>query len=554
MSLPLLAILVLTALTLGYFLYGRFIASQYRLDDAKRCPSEEVNDGEDFIPTKPFYLLGQHFSAIAAAGPIVGPIAACMAFGWVPCILWIAFGVIFIGAVHDFSALVASVRHKAQSIAGIVKQNLGRRAWVAILAFIWIALVYVIVAFADATATSFIGKIEELDGVKVAFEKGGAVAFSSTAYLLLAMVMGLLQKRFNPPLWLMTLIFVPATIGVVWLGTQMSTLLLMGHKAWVVAIMAYCFISSLMPVWLLLQPRGYLGGFVLYIALAIGVVGIFFGGYSIEQPAFRGWNDARTGEPLFPLLFVTIACGACSGFHGLVCSGTTSKQIAKESHCQPVGYGAMLLEAFVALVALATILVVAKPSGSAGSIYGDGMGKFLCVIIGEKNRLFATVFGTMVFSTFVFDTLDVATRLGRYILQELSGITGRASAMAATAVMAGVPLVLLMASGPNSWLAYWKLFGTSNQLLAALTLLAITVWLKNENRPYWFTLFPMIFVMGITVWALGLQAVSAFRQPIGFRPETINGIVSVMLAGLSAFLGIEAVRQVTRPAAPPVAG
>lgn len=553
MSLPLLAVLVLTALTLGYFVYGRFIASQYRLDDAKRCPAEEVNDGVDFIPTKPFYLLGQHFSAIAAAGPIVGPIAACMAFGWLPCILWIAFGVIFIGAVHDFSALVASVRHKAQSIAGIVKQNLGRRAWVAILAFIWIALVYVIVAFADATATSFIGKIEELDGVKVSFEKGGAVAFSSAAYLALAMVMGLIQKKWSPPLWLMTVVFVPATIGVVWLGTHLSTLLILPHKAWVGAIMGYCFVSSLLPVWLLLQPRGYLGGFVLYIALAIGVVGIFFGGYPIEQPAFRGWSDARTGEPLFPLLFVTIACGACSGFHGLVCSGTTSKQIAKESHCKPVGYGAMLLEAFVALVALATILVVAKPSGSAGSIYGDGMGRFLCVIIGEKNRLFATVFGTMVFSTFVFDTLDVATRLGRYILQELSGITGRASALVATAVMAGVPLVLLMASGPNSWLAYWKLFGTSNQLLAGLTLLAITVWLKNEKRPYWFTLFPMIFVMTITVWSLALQAISAFRQPMGFRPETINGVVSVLLAGLSAFLGVEAVRQVTRPAAP-VAG
>jgi carbon starvation protein len=553
MSLPLLAILVLTALALGYFLYGRFIASQYRIDDGRTCPSEEINDGQDFVPTKPFYLLGQHFSAIAAAGPIVGPIAACVAFGWLPCVLWIGLGVVFIGAVHDFSALIASVRHKAMSIAEIVKSNLGRRAWLAILAFIWIALVYVIVAFADVTAASFKGNIEDMEKMTVTFDKGGAVAFASTAYLLLAIVMGVIQKKWNPPLWLVTAIFVPATLGVVWLGTKVSTLLIFSHTTWVVVIMVYCFAASLLPVWLLLQPRGYLGGFVLYMALAIGVIGIFFGGFKIEQPAFKGWTDPSTGDSLFPFLFVTIACGACSGFHGLVCSGTTSKQITRESHCHPVGYGAMLLEAFVALIALATILIVIpKPGTPAGAIYGEGMGLFLTVLIGPKHQVFATVFGTMVFSTFVFDTLDVATRLGRYILQELTGRSGKAAAALATLVMTAVPMVLLLAAGPGSWKKYWTLFGTSNQLLAALTLLAISVWLKKENRPYWFTLLPMVFVMAITVWSLGIQAVTAFRQPVGFRPETINGVVSLLLAGLSAYLGVEAVRQTLRPA--PVTG
>jgi carbon starvation protein len=288
------------------------------------------------------------------------------------------------------------------------------------------------------------------------------------------------------------------------------------------------------------------------MALAIGVIGIFFGGFKIEQPAFKGWTDPATGDALFPFLFVTIACGACSGFHGLVCSGTTSKQITRESHCQPVGYGAMLLEAFVALVALATILIVVPKAGTpAGAIYGEGMGRFLTVLIGPKHQTFATVFGTMVFSTFVFDTLDVATRLGRYILQELTGRKGRTAAALATLIMTAVPLVLLLAAGPGSWKKYWTLFGTSNQLLAALTLLAITVWLRKENRPYWFTFLPMIFVMAITVWSLGLQAVSAFRQPMGFRPETINGVVSVLLAVLSAYLGVEAVRQTVRPAAGP---
>jgi carbon starvation protein len=552
MSLPLLAVLVLGALAAGYLLYGRLIASQYRLDDTAKTPSEEVNDGVDFVPTKPFYLLGQHFSAIAAAGPIVGPIAACMTFGWLPCVLWIGLGVIFIGAVHDFSALVASVRHKAKSIAEIVRLNLGRRAWLAIMAFIWIALVYVIVAFTDVTAGTFFGMVEELEGTKVPFSKGGAVAAASTMYLLLAVVLGLVQKRFNPPLWLTTLLFVPATLGVVWLGSvpQVSTILHLSHKTWAVVILLYCCVASLLPVWLLLQPRGYLGGFVLYMALAVGVIGIFFGGFQIEQPAFRAWNGPKTEDSLFPFLFVTIACGACSGFHGLVCSGTTSKQISRESHCRAVGYGGMLLEGFVALIALATIMIV-KDTGKLppGAIYGQGMGAFLTVLIGDRHRQFAIVFGSMVFSTFVFDTLDVATRLGRYILQELFNKTGRVAAGVATAVTAGVPLLLLLVSEQNSWRAYWTLFGTSNQLLASLTLLAITVWLKSQGRRCWFTFLPMLFVMSITVWSLALQAKAAFSKGFALSTTTINGLVCILFAALTTLLAVEAIRTIRRPKA-----
>jgi carbon starvation protein len=348
-------------------------------------------------------------------------------------------------------------------------------------------------------------------------------------------------------------VFVPATLGVVYLGTKVSTLLVFGPRTWVLLIMAYCFVASLLPVWSLLQPRGYLGGFVLYMALAVGIIGIFFGGFTIEQPAFRSWSGPKMEDSLFPFLFVTIACGACSGFHGLVCSGTTSKQVSRESHCKPVGYGAMLLEAFVALIALATILIVPQAKGGPAAIYGDGMGRFLTVIVGEGNRNFATVFGAMVFSTFVFDTLDVATRLGRLILQELVSAKGRAAAAFATAVMAGVPLLLLMASEPNSWRAYWTLFGTSNQLLAGLTLLGITVWLRRSGRPSWFTFLPMCFLMVITVWSLALQAISAFRQPLGFNPTTINGIVSVLFAALTALLVVESLAAVRRPPPAPEA-
>jgi carbon starvation protein len=562
-TLPLVAFLFIGALAAAYVLYGRFIARQYQLDGKARTPAVELQDGEDFVPTKPFYLLSQHFSAIAAAGPIVGPIAACTQFGWLPCLLWIGLGVVFIGAVHDFSALIASVRHGAKSIAEIVKKNVSRRAWLALLAFIWIALVYVIVAFTDVTAGTFLGKIDELAGVKVDFPKGGAVAFASIAYLLLALVMGVVQKAWTKaPLWLMTLIFVPATLAVVWLGTKAGGLLSVApaaagawwtpNKMWGALILGYCFIASMMPMWLLLQPRGYLGGFVLYIVLAVGTLGVFFGGKVITEPAFKGWT-VGTGldATLFPFLFVTIACGACSGFHGLVCSGTTSKQIEREPHCQPIGYGGMLLEAFVALIALSTIMIGTK-GANPGALYANGIGEYLTVVIGKQNLLFAIVFGSMAFSTFVFDTLDSATRLGRYIVQELFDWKTRLGAAVGTAVTVGAPLVFVLTAKPGSWRTFWVLFGTSNQLLAALTLLGISVWLKRAGRSCWYTFAPMCFVMVITVWALVKQAwagLTRYRAADGAVDPTvlINGSVSLLLLALAAMVVVEAILAVMKP-------
>jgi carbon starvation protein len=546
MSLPLLASLFLLTLALGYFFYGRYIAGLFRLDPAAVTPATQFNDGVDFVPTKPFYLLGQHFSAIAAAGPIAGPIIACQQFGWLPCILWIGLGVIFIGAVHDLSALVSSLRHQGNSVAEMVKTNIGKRAWLAILGFIWLSLIYVIVAFTDITASTFVGRIEELEGIKVGFERGGAVAAASAMYLMLSLIMGLVQKKWNPPLIWLTLIFVPATLGVVFLGTKISGLLLLSQTSWGLIILLYCFIASLLPIWLLLQPRGYLGGFILYLALAIGVMGIFFGGYEIEQPYFKTWHAPGLTGSLFPFLFVTIACGACSGFHGLVCSGTTSKQIAKENHCRPVGYGAMLLEGFVAVIALATIMILSngEAKGSPGTIYGEGMGRFLTLLLGEKHLVFAITFGAMAFSTFVFDTLDVATRLGRYILQELTGKKGRLSAVLATLITISLPAFFIITAREGAWLSFWVLFGTSNQLLAALTLLAVTVWLKKSGRPYWFTLLPMLFVMTITFWSLIKQilAMAQNYQAAVLPVITLcNGIVATMLFVLAIFIILDAI-------------
>lgn len=541
MSLSLLAAVVIVVLVLGYRTYGRFIARQFALADTPDTPAHTKADGVDFVPTRPFYLFGQHFSAIAAAGPIVGPILACDQFGWLPALLWITIGVIFIGAVHDFTTLVASVRHDARSIAEVVKNTLGPRAWLAILTFIWLALVYVIVAFVDVTASTFVTGDADAAGLSFRFNQGGAVALAGTLYLVLAVVMGLVERIVKPRLWVTTLIFVPATFGIVWIGTQFSTLLILDWNTWVLLILAYCVVASLVPMWILLQPRGYLGGFVLYAALLVGTLGIFFGGFEIKRPAFVGFDVGGPTGLLFPFLFVTIACGACSGFHGLVCSGTTSKQIDREAHCHPIGYGAMLLEAFVAVIALATIMIV-DPGVKQGpnATYAGGIGAFMHQLLGVDPYI-ATTFGAMALSTFIFDTLDSATRLGRYILQELFGRSDRASGIAATLLTVGVPLSFLLASKQGSYKLFWTLFGTSNQLLASLSLLAITVWLKKLGKPIWFTLIPMVLVFAVTAVSLGLQIKLLDSAATG-SAAWLNGFVSLILLGLALILVIYAIQ------------
>jgi carbon starvation protein len=547
MNLALLALVFLVLLVAAYRLYGGWVARQFAIDDSRPTPAHQVNDGVDFVPTRPFYLFAQHFSAIAAAGPIAGPIIACQAFGWLPCLLWIGLGVVLIGAVHDFSSLTASVRHGATSIAEITGEHLGRRAGLAMMVFIWIALIYVIVAFTDITARTFIVGTEELAAASTFdFHPGGAVAAASVLYLLLSLVLGVVQKLWKPPLWLVTVLFVPASFAAAWAGTHLADVFQLGVGTWSIAILVYCAIASLLPIWLLLQPRGYLGGFILYTALALGVIGVFFGNYEVRQPAFKSWDIGGMTGTLFPFLFVTIACGACSGFHGLVCSGTTSKQVDRESHLQPVGYGAMLAEGFVALIALVTIMILLPDEAKGlapGTVYGNGIGNFLALLIGRENLPFAITFGAMAFSTFVFDTLDVSTRLGRYLLQELSGMKGKAGAVLGTVLTVAAPMLLLAFAGEGMWQKFWTLFGASNQLLAALTLLSITVWLHQARKRIAFTLFPMIFVLTITLWALGKLVWANLAATKGFDVELLNGVAALLLILLALYLALSAVMK-----------
>lgn len=548
MSLTALALPLFLLLVLGYRFHATRVARALAIDDRRQTPACAQRDGIDFEPAGRFYLFGQHFSAIAAAGPIAGPILACQAWGWLPCLLWIGLGVVLIGAVHDFTVLVASVRHGARSIAGIVRERLGSGAGRAMLGFLWIALVYVIVAFTEITVQSFVVGSEELQGRDVSFHPGGAVACSSAAYLGVAVVMGLVQRLLRPPLWLASLLFVPAAFAVTWVGASYSTAMLLDSRTWAMLLLVYCGIASITPVWALLQPRGYLGGFVLYAALAIGAVGLLFGGYPIKQPAFTVWNAVGETGALFPFLFVTIACGACSGFHGLVCSGTTSKQISRESHMQPVGYGGMLAEGMVALIAMVTIMIVSRDEAAGlapGTIYGNGIGRFLTLIVGEEHLVLATTFGALAFSTFVFDTLDVCTRLGRYVLQELFGWRGLLGGIVATVVTLAVPAAVLIGAQPGAWREFWTLFGASNQLLAALSLLTVSVWLRAIGRPTASTLLPGLFVLGVTATALVVIAANGLFA--GRAGGALNGLCALVLLALAVYVVSRAIAAVRRP-------
>lgn len=542
------------AFALAYRLYGRFVAKHYALDDSRPTPAVARTDGVDFIPTPKPVLLAQHFASIAAAGPVVGPITAALAFGWAPSLLWIVLGAIFIGACHDFSSLVASVRHGARSIPEMAREHLGPRAYALSLLFIWLSLLYVIVAFTDLTARQFLA-VEDWDGVARAV--GGGVATSSFLYLGLSLLMGLAVTKLRAPLWLCTAVFLPALLAIVVIGQSLPITLPFANPetAWGVIILGYCAIASVLPMWMLLQPRGYLGGYFLYLTLAVGLLGLLFGGFRAEYPAFTGWTSAKIG-PLFPFLFVTIACGACSGFHGLVCSGTTCKQVMKESHTTAVGYGGMLLEGVVAVMALATVMMWAKEdpalTGAPSVIYARGIAHFSHAILGLPIH-WGLTFGMLAFATFVYDTLDVATRLGRYLIEELLSLRGAGGRWLATMLTLGMPLLYLLAAPGTvlvggkpqpTWLIVWTIFGSSNQLLAALTLLLLSAWISDRAPAGGrFIKIPAFFMLVTTVTALALQLRENVRTALSgpglFSGPGINAFLALALISIALTFAFE---------------
>lgn len=534
-------ILVISCLcfVLGYHFYGRYLDRRFCIDNERPTPAHTMPDGVDYVPARAPVLLGHHFSSISGAGPIVGPIIAGVAFGWFPVLLWVILGSIFVGGVHDYAALMASVRHQGRSIADVARQEVSPLARKLFLAFVWLALVYILVVFIDLTALTF--------------KQDGGVASSSVIYIALAILFGLGINRLGLKLGVATAVFVPLVFLGIYVGQRvpiesgmLPAFLDDPGKTWAVILLAYCFVASVTPVWILLQPRDYLSSFLLYASVLAGILGLLLGGIPARYPAFVAWSGEGVGA-LFPFLFITVACGAVSGFHSLVASGTSSKQISCEKDARRIGYGSMLLEGVVAVIAMSGVVMLARgdPALKAQplAVFAGAMGRFF-EVIGLPGAL-GHHFGFLAVSTFILTTLDTATRIGRYVLQELLGLGGGSGRVIGTVVMLVLPAILVLitlhdeAGNPvPAWRLIWPVFGATNQLLATLALLVIFAWLGRMAQPRLFVAFPTLLMIGVTLTGLGILVTRFGGKPVG--------VAAVILFVLALVLIWEAARVVVR--------
>lgn len=474
---------------IAYVTYGSWLVKQWGIDPGRKTPAHEMNDGIDYVPTNSAVLLGHHFASIAGAGPINGPIQAAI-FGWVPVFLWVVVGSIFVGGVHDFGSLYASVRHKGKSIGEIIHANMGKKGMMLFSVFAWLTLILVVAAFANIVASTF--------------ATVPAAASSSMMFIVLAVVFGFLVYRKGVSLKIGTVVGVIVLFLCVYLGTLFP--LTLSVNAWIAILCIYILVASTAPVWILLQPRDYLNSFLLYAMILGAVIGIIIDNPSIKLPAVTAFNVG--GQWLFPMLFVTVACGAISGFHSLVGSGTSSKQVDNEGDTKLIGYGAMLIEGVLAVVALITASYITGGEltellkGGPGNVFSSGVGTFMTKI-GIPFEIGKT-FAALAISAFALTSLDTATRLARFIFQEFFEDTTKEkqSPFANMYLSTGITVLI------GGWLAVggfariWPIFGSANQLLASLSLLAVAVWLKKIGRNYHMLTLPMIFMLAVTLTAL----------------------------------------------------
>jgi len=530
----------------AYFTYGRFLSKKILcLDDSHKTPAHLFKDGIDFVPARTPILFGHHFSSIAGAGPIIGPIIAGFTWGWLPVFLWILFGCIFLGAVHDTSAIVVSIRNKAQSIAEISKIYLSNRVGMIFKIFIWLALLYVVAVFINVAQLTFVSKLPIIKNGEI-IQKipiGGGVATSAIFYILLAIIFGYLIYKKNYPLSITTFLFVILVYAGIYLGQLFPIKL--SSNIWGIILIIYCGVASVLPVWILLQPRDYLSSFLLYgviIGLFLGII-FSFGKVSINQPAFIHFNTNL--GPLFPILFIIVACGAISGFHSLVGSGTTAKQLDKETDALRIGYGAMLMEGVMAVIALIIVMIISSSElnlfkKNIAGIYGLGVGELLHFL--GIPKITGMAFGMLALSAFVLTTVDTAIRLSRYIFTELTGIKNRFIATGISLILPAI-LVFVKYQDPIThkylpvWKALWPVFGATNQLIGALAFLVGTIWLlTTKNRKYWFILgIPTILMITITIsalilllkkWKLSIVGVASLIQIFLAVWIVIEGIIS----------------------------
>ena len=510
------AILIIVAaivlLLIGYVGYGSWLAKQWGIDPKKSTPAVEMEDGVDYVAAKPAVLMGHHFSSIAGAGPINGPIQAAV-FGWVPVFLWCIIGGIFFGGLQDFGSLFASLRHNGKSVGEIIRDSMGKRAQKLFTIFALLVQILVIASFVNVVAGTFMS--DGGFGVSTAPTGNQTTAMISLLFIVLAIIYGYITNR-------MSVGTLPATIGgiigivaIVILGLNFG--FVMSRTAWIVTIGIYIAVASLVPVWILLQPRDYLSSFLLYGMMLLALVGIFVaaatGRSNFNIPAFTGWNTSI--GTLFPALFITVACGACSGFHSLIATGTSSKQLDNEKHAKPIAYGSMLIESALGIVALIALgMVYDKYTGGA---FGGPPAAFAAGVAtmfsdensGTYNTIYALL--TLAVSVFALTSLDTGTRLGRFLFSELFLRENEKSWKDATGVrrflahpMVGTTFLVVIGCilGGLSLSQIWGLFGAANQLLAGIALMAVCAWLGQAGKNNKMFYVPMVFMLAATLSSL----------------------------------------------------
>ena len=521
MNTLLLLVICVAVLACGYIFYGRWLCKQWGVGEGNNpTPAHELEDGVDYVPAKAPVLMGHHFSSIAGAGPITGPIGAAI-FGWVPVTLWILIGGIFFGGVHDFGALYASIRHKGQSIGEIINANMSKRAKKLFVTFSYLTLILVVAAFASIVAGTF--KATFKDGVLdvAASSANASVAMVSLMFIVVAIIFGFAVYRRGASMLVSTILGVAAIVACMAIGMNWHPIYLSG-TTWMIIIGIYITIASVTPVWILLQPRDYLSSFLLYAMLFVAFVGVVGAHPNIDAASFPAFASAP-GKPIFPILFTTVACGAISGFHSLVSSGTTSKQLDKEKDAKPIAYGGMLLECVLAVLTLCAI-AYARQTGhtkSATDIFAGGISAMCAKIqgcAGLENILYTLL--VLTYSAFCLTSLDTATRLARFMFQEFwlepgqtaKDINSGWKKIMVNPVFATVLTVVLgIALGLTGWQKIWGLFGASNQLLAGIGLLAVATWLGNIGKNNKMFLLPMAFMVVVTISSLAITLVGQVK-------------------------------------------
>lgn len=551
----------------GYVFYGKWLAEQWGVDLNRTTPAHELEDGNDYVPAKAPVLMGHHFSSIAGAGPINGPIQAAV-FGWVPVMLWVLIGGIFFGAVHDFGALFASVRNKGQSIGEVIAESIGPRAKKLFLTFSYLTLILVVAAFASIVANTFKATYDESGALdKVASSANASTAMISILFILIAIVFGMMVYRRNASLVVSTVVGVLAIVACMAIGYNWHPIYLSG-STWMIIVGIYIAIASVTPVWILLQPRDYLSSFLLYGMMIIAVVGIVGAHPTLSIPAFTGFVDkAEYGSgvslgSLFPALFVTIACGAISGFHSLVGSGTTAKQLDKEGDARPIAYGGMLIECALALISLCAVGYIWSeyvPGGitTPTAVFATGISRMCATIpflAGAQNVIYSMLI--LAVSAFCLTSLDTATRLARYMFQEFwlepgqtyKDATGFKKVVTNPYVATIITVVLGIALGMTGYAKIWALFGAANQLLAALGLLAVAAWLGTMGKNNKMFLFPMAFMLIVTIVSLCQTILTNFNTAMAGTGETmwcwIRAGIGTLLVILAIVLAVEGVQTI----------